>query len=314
VVIGAAQAKALARGEEPLDYLHHPPRNLADFEPAADQGQLDAILNAVGKNVSDLFATMPNICSIEKVHQEKLNRKGKSDWAQEYKYRYLVLTPNDAWGPSVNEYRADSQGKQTLQLGLSENVMLTAGFVSAPLVFHPAYRRGSNFRLLGRQIANGRSAFVVAFAQDPAKSRLFGSFQRGAESSLTYSQGIAWIDTENYQIMRLTTDLLNPMPQVRLDKESTEINFNEIKFKQPAQKFWLPAAVTVTLDWNGKLLRNQHAYSDFLVSNVDAFQKIGQPKDAMKSAVEADEAPPHSDSSKLRTVSFDSAADKQQPK
>jgi hypothetical protein len=131
---------------------------------------------------------------------------------------------------------------------------------------------------------------------------------------LTYSQGIALIDTENYQIMRLTTDLLSPMPQVRLDKESTEINFNEVHFKRPAQKFWLPAAVTVTLDWNGKLLRNQHAYSDFLVSNVDAFQKIGQPKDAMKSAVEADEAPPHSDSSKLRTVSFDSAADKQQPK
>ncbi len=288
----AQSFKAQARGEQPLDYIHHPPLNLPDFEPAADQAPMEGILAAVGKNVAELVSDLPNICSVERVQQEKLNRNGKVGLTQEHKYRYLALSPNHPWGPSLDEYRADSTGTETPQLGLSDNSMLTTGFVSAPLVFHPAYQSGSSFRLLGRQKVKGRSAFVIAFAQDPAKSRLSGNFQRGPDVSTTYTQGLAWIDAENYQIIRLTSDLLRPLPRVRLEKITTEINFSEVQFKQPAQKFWLPEAVTVTLDWNGRLYRNRHAYSDFLVSNVDSTEKIGNPKGAEKTTeITVDPAP-----------------------
>src|SRR5208282_5705572 len=100
-----------------------------DFEPATDQAQLDALLAAVGKNVSELFANLPNISSMEAVHQEKLTRKGKSDVAREYRYRYLMLAPDQSYGPSIDEHRADAKGVETPQLGLSDNSMLTSGFV-----------------------------------------------------------------------------------------------------------------------------------------------------------------------------------------
>jgi hypothetical protein len=288
----AQSFKAQARGEKPLDYLHHPPQNLPDFEPAADQAPMEGILAAVGKNVAALVSDLPNICSVEKVQQESLNRKGKAGSVQEHKYRYLALAPDHPWGPSVNEYRADSTGTETPQLGLSDNSMLTSGFISAPLVFHPAYQSGSSFRLLGRQKVKGRNTFVIAYAQEPAKSRLSGNFQRGMDMNTTYSQGLAWIDSENYQIIRLTSDLLRPLPLVRLEKITTEIDFSEVQFKQPGQKFWLPDAVTVTLDWNGRVYRNHHVYSDFLVSNVDSTQKIEKPKGAEKTTeVTVDPAP-----------------------
>jgi hypothetical protein len=72
---------------------------------------------------------------------------------------------------------------------------------------------------------------------------------------------------------------LEPLPLVRLKKETTDIYFSEIQFKRLDHRFWLPAAVTVTLEWNGRVYRNQHAYSEFLVSNVDETQKIGKPKE-----------------------------------
>ncbi len=285
VAFAAAKIKAKARGEQPVDYIHHPPiKNLPDFEAATDQAPLEAILDAVGKNVLDLFTNLPNICSLEDVHQERLNRNGKTASAQEYKYRYLLATPEQKWGPVIDEYRADLRGNATPQMGTSDSYMLTSGFASAPLVFHPAYQSGSTFRLLGRQKLNGRSTYVVAYAQEPAKARIYGSFQQGKNVSLTFSQGMAWIDSENYQIVRLTTDLLRPASLVRLDKETTEINFNDVKFKKQNVEFWLPNDVIVTLGWNGRTLRNKHVYSDFLVSNVDASQKIGKPKEAEKTA------------------------------
>ena len=76
--MAAARAKAQARGQQPLDYLHHPPPNLENFQSAADQAPLPAILSAVGNNVAALFADFPNICSMEKVRLEKLDRKGEN--------------------------------------------------------------------------------------------------------------------------------------------------------------------------------------------------------------------------------------------
>jgi tetratricopeptide (TPR) repeat protein len=294
VAFRAANAKAKGRGEPPLDYIHHPPQNLPDFEPASEQAPLDAILVAVGKNVSELFADLPDICSVEKIHQEVLTHKGKPELAQESKYRYLLTTPNRTWGPSIEEYRADMIGNETSPLGSTENYMLTKGFVSAPLIFHPAYQGGSSFRLLGSQKVKGRKTFLIAYAQEPAKSRLSGSFKSGSNIRLTYSQGLAWVDAENYQIVRLTTDLLKPLPQIRLEKVTTEIDFNEIQLNRLTQRLWLPDAVTVTLDWNGRVLRNKHTYSDFLVSNVDVTQRIGKPKGQGKAVEEANEPAPRS--------------------
>lgn len=286
VAFMASRAKARARGEDPVDYLHNPPiKNLPDFEPATDQAPLAAILDAVGKNVTQFFANLPNVCSVEDVNQERLTRNGKTASTQEYKYRYLLTAPDQKWGPSVDEFRADLRGNETGQ-SASNSYMLTSGFVSAPLVFHPAYQNGSTFRLVGHQKLNGRDTFLIAYAQEPAKSRIYGSFQQGKSISVTYTQGMAWIDAENYQIVRLISDLLRPASLVRLEKETTEISFNEVQFKRQTQKFWLPDKVRVTLDWNGRILRNQHAYSDFLVSNVDASQKIEKPKEAEKTAEE----------------------------
>jgi hypothetical protein len=270
---------------------------------------MEAILAAVGKNVSDLFANIPNICSVEKVHQETLNRNGKATAAQEYKYRYLLLAPTQRWGPSPEEYRADTRGQVTPQLGSSDTYMLTSGFVSAPLVFHPAYQRGSSFRLLGRGKLSGRNTFVVAYAQEPARSRLSGRFMLGANASTTYTQGIAWIDAENYQIIRLASDLLTPLPQVRLKRESTQIDFSEVHFKKLPQAFWLPDVVTVTLDWNGRVLRNQHAYSDFLVSNVDSTQKIKKPK-MVETTEEAEDPAPQSNPLENHSLSLVPSAQK----
>jgi len=273
------------------DYVHNPPSELQGIEPAGEEVNLDSILSAVGKNVADLFQNFPNTSSLERIHQEKLDRKGKSAGSLDQKFRYLCLMPSGQWGPGTDEYRADSTGQQAYPRGLSQNFMLTAGFVAAPLVFHPTYQPGSTFRLLGRQKIKGRDAYVVAFAQEPKRSRMSGSFRMAGISKTTFHQGAAWIDPTTYQILKLRTELLTPLPVVKLQAETTEIEFSEVHFKRLAEGFWLPAEVTVTIDWQGQRLRNRHEYSDFAVFNVDAMQKIGSPKDAPPAVLEGS-APP----------------------
>ncbi|MGD0695850.1 MAG: hypothetical protein ABSB82_13440 [Terriglobia bacterium] len=264
--------------DEPVEDLLRAIPELQGLEAATGQQQLDAILGAVGKNVAALFRNFPNTVSLEEIHQEKLHRNGKVGGTQDQKFHYLCLAPDQAWGPGFNEYRADQSGNIGTPRGLEEGFMLTSGFVSATLVFHPAHQPEATFRLLGSQRINGRDTFVIAFAQRPARARWNGTFKYGQTKVPTFSQGLAWVDAENYQITRLRTDLLKPLPEVRLEKETTEIDFGEAHFKDIAQGFWLPHEVTVSVDWNGRHLRNRHQYSEFKVFNVESKDKIGTPK------------------------------------
>ena len=170
-------------------------------------------------------------------------------------------------------------GKRTLPQGTQDGYMLTSGFAAASLLFHPTYQSQAAFRYLGRQKVNGRDTYVIAFAQQPGKSRLYGRFRFGEMSMTTYSQGLAWVDSESYEIIRLHSDLLMPLLEVKLERETTEIAFGEVHFKSIGKEFSLPREVTVTVDWNGKHLRNEHRYSDFKLFKVEAIDKPGTPKE-----------------------------------
>jgi tetratricopeptide (TPR) repeat protein len=278
----ASIEKAGAQGEEPIDYLHYPVQDLPDFEPAIDQSQMDGILAAVGNNVSRLFADLLNVSAIESVQLEKFDRKGNANPNRRFKYLYLCLGAIEKQELLFDEYRSDAQGHEIRQLGLDEGYMLTAGFMSAPLIFHPIHQDGNSFRLLGHQKLRGRNTIVMAYAQIPTRCRLPGRFQVGTNMQETFKQGIAWIDSENYQIIRLASDLLQPSPRIGLEKLRTQIDFDEVRFNQTTEKFWLPVQVAVTVRWNDRVLRNTHAYSDFKLFDVKTLQRIEKPKDRGK--------------------------------
>jgi hypothetical protein len=103
----------------------------------------------------------------------------------------------------------------------------------------------------------------------------------------TFTQGLAWIDSQSYQITRLRTDLLKPLPELKLERETTEIAFGEVRFKGRAEGFWVPQQVTVTVDWNGKHLRNEHRYSEFKLFNVEAVEKRGKVKELGQASKQA---------------------------
>jgi len=286
-------AKVKTAVDQPVDYLRRTTPELKSLKPAADQALLAGILSATGKNVEEFFQNFPNTSSVEEIHQEKLSHKGKREGYLDQKFNYLCVAPDQSWGPGFSEYRASAAGEQGQPRGLQDGFMLTSGFTSASLIFHPAYQAQSTFRYLGRQQMDGRDAYVLAFAQLPIKSKLYGSFKSGDSQVTTFTQGLAWVDPQTYQILRLRTDLLKPLPEVRLQRQTTDISYAEVHFKDVEGGFWLPSDVTVTVGWAGRQLRNEHQYSGFRVFNVATAQKIGKPKGSAQQVSEQQPNPKH---------------------
>ncbi len=247
---------------------------LKGLETAQSQGELAEILGKVGEGVEAFFRDFPNTSSLEEIREEHLQRKGKVAEALDQQFQYLCLAPTQKSGPAFVEYRTQSSGDPSSPHGLESGFMLTSGFASASLPFHPVYQPDSVFRYLGRQSVDGHLRFVIAFAQRPEAARLTGSFRMNQTFATTLTQGFAWIDVDTHQIVRMHTDLLYPLPQVRLQRETTDIQFERVQFKETTVDLWLPRDVTVTVDWRGKTLRNTHRYSQFKVFDVETSQRL----------------------------------------
>lgn len=241
---------------------------LAGLQPAMSQEELATVLQKTGESVEAMFRSFPNTVSVERIRQERRGKDGKIKNSLDQSFQYLLLARPEKWGLGLEEYRTNARGEQDAPVGLKDGLMLTAGFASAPLLFHPGYQAGSNFRYLGRQELEGRTLHVVAFAQRPQTAKMIERFNTDNASVLVLLQGVAWIDAASYRIIRLRSDLLKPPSGIRLERQTTEIRFQQVPFKEIAAALWLPQEVAVTVDWKGKTFRNWHRYSDFKLFNV----------------------------------------------
>jgi hypothetical protein len=236
--------------DQPLPMLVKAFPELRGIEPAANQDSTAAILRAVGQNVQTQFQNFAVSGSLDQ------------------KFQYLMLTERQKEGVDVREYRTNFRGDHVEVAGLQRGFMITSGPASADLIFHPTYLSDADFRYVGRQEMDGRPALVIAFAQKPRIVRIFERFNSGSASVLILVQGLAWIDSESNHILHLRTDLLKPAREIRLDSQTTEIDYGEVRFGGSPASFWLARRVVVTIEWRGKSFRNVHEYSDFRLFNV----------------------------------------------
>jgi len=237
---------------------------LEGLEPASSQGELPSILEKTGENVRAFFTGFQNTVSLEQVREERLSKEGKVKDFQELKFQYLLISQPRQGRLELEEYRTNSHGDRTAPTGLESGFMLTSGFASASLLFHPNYQSGANFRYLGRQSVNGKLMYVVAFAETPDKAQMIERFNT--------NDG-------------LRTDLLKPEGKIRLQRQTTEITYDPVQFKQVASTVWLPSEVAVTVQWAGKTFRNMHKYSDFKLFNTGTEERV-HPVDVPPAQVE----------------------------
>ncbi|HEV2424642.1 MAG TPA: tetratricopeptide repeat protein [Terriglobia bacterium] len=259
---------------QPLPELIAAVPELKGLEPAANQDELGSILQKTGGNVREFFTGFQNTVSVEQVREERLGKNGKVRDFQNLKFQYLLVSQPQQGRMELQEYRTDEHGYPTAPTGLDSGFMLTSGFASASLLFHPAYQSGARFRYLGRQNVNGKTLDVVAFAEIPDKAEMIERFNTHDASVLVVFQGLAWIDADSYKIVRLRTDLLKPESKIRLERQTTEITYDPVQFKQVASTVWLPSEVAVTVEWAGKTFRNMHRYSDFRLFNTGTEEHV----------------------------------------
>jgi len=246
--------------EEPIEKLVQQFPELKTLQPATDQQLLAMILEKTGDNVRAFFRDIVDLIADEEITQEKLNANGTIKASQHNHYSYLILTHREELFPRFEEYRTNVQGIRAAPVGVDKGYAVDRGYALECGHFFPGHQSESTFLYLGDQMMGPRDTYVVAFAQRPGHASP-GWVSGGNWSVGVLVQGIAWIDKESFQIIRLRTDLLAPHREVGL--MTTELTLGEVKLADLTTPLWMPNEVRVRAEMRGKLFQNEHKYTNY---------------------------------------------------
>ena len=243
-----------------------------DASPPLEGQELPVILKKAGDNIEKFFREFANTSSLEVLRQSSLDNKGRSHAIRRAEMYYVFQQKSLKGKPMLEEIRGTSDGKPETIGGLEDGFMASTGFASSLVIFHPISQPTVDYRYLGRQDWAGRTLLVVGFAQRPGESTPMGVFRSTARqaSARVYVQGVAWISADQYQVVRLRTDLLAPIVEAGLDRQTSEIDYRPYQFLTTSKSYLLPSRVTVSIEWRKRRLRNEHIFSRFWLFNVEA--------------------------------------------
>jgi hypothetical protein len=263
---------------QPLEQLVKLVPDLKKLQPAPDQQLLPMILRKSGAAVDDFVYNVIDVIAREKITQERLNAAGDVTASENVQDDYLILHSGNDIREALVEYRMDAKGNRLDAVGLNRGYPFTSGFALTCLYFSTARQSDSTFRYVGQQTVDNRQTYVVAFSQIPGHAKLSVTMPGRSAGVHMLAQGIAWLDERTFRIIRMRTDLLNPPPDVALDRETTVVKFSEVRFKDVTTPLWLPSDVKVYLNVSVgnrscecdalhsprvRYFRNEHHYRDY---------------------------------------------------
>lgn len=246
---------------------------LGKLRRVENQDQLPMILERVGQTATQLLQDFPRIACDESVVSEK--RARSSNITEHHSFRYIVIPRPTSDVPAFSEYRTELNGKPFDPSGLGGVTMITSNYASTWLFLSPADQHDSHFRCFGTQTIRNQECYVVGFAQDPGRFHRAGKLRFGDQSIVVLVQGLAWIDSQTFQLLRIRIWLLAPRMDIDLQSHDATVDFYPVRPSGSEKVLWLPGDVTVETEYRGVWLRNTHHCSNFKLFRVESTIKTG---------------------------------------
>jgi hypothetical protein len=239
---------------------------------AAAETPLQELIGRANDQVARFVEQFSDVKCTEHVVQEKFKADGKVELKEESTYDYLVILTNSGGEVSLDESRlAVKEQKKDQKKGVS--MLVSNGFATLFLVFHPYYSSGFNFIDLGEDKLDGRSFRKVQFKHIAGMRSPAALALRGREYPLDLA-GVAWIDPQSGVIGKIDAGLGSSMEDIGLKSMRSEVQFQPVPFKGAKDVYWFPAQASVEVETPRQHWRNTHNFTDYKQFSVSTEEKV----------------------------------------
>jgi tetratricopeptide (TPR) repeat protein len=253
------------------------PPDVDESMPTVEPGvacPLQEVQEQTAKRVRDFIDAANRITATETLYNEVLDRTGLAVSRESRAYSYVASITEIRPGMlDVEEYR-----NGTMDTEVFPQHIATRGLPSLVLIFHPIFKDDYEVQCEGLSRRRGGLAWQVHFRQKPDKPSRLRRYRVGHNLNPVSLRGRAWIATDSFQVLSLETDIVSPIPEIRLKAEHLSVDYAAVRFRKDNQKLWLPENAELFFDYGGHRTHRRHHFSNYLLFSVDEKERISAPK------------------------------------
>jgi hypothetical protein len=234
------------------------------------------ILRSAERKASLLVSNLEKFTATERVEHYVVDAAGQRRAPEVREFNYVVeIAKNPDSTFYVNEYRNGSAERAQFPAHIA-----TEGLPALALVFHPALIRTFKFECEGMGQQQGRTAWQLHFIQRTDQPNRIRSYYTGRSIYHIPLKGRVWVDASSYQVLRLESELVEPVKELHLTNERTSIEYTPVRFHTQKQQIWLPHIADLYVEKEGRRYYRRHIFRDFKIFNVDTAQNIQGPSES----------------------------------
>jgi hypothetical protein len=207
----------------------------------------------------------------EQVRQEKLGKDNKVELKEDSTFDYLVILTSAEGELNLSESRIPLREARRDRKNTS--MLLSNGFATLFLVFHPYYADAFRFTLAGEEVIGGRMWEKISFQHVPGMKSPAALALRGREYPLELS-GTAWIDAQTGSIAKIEAGIADTLQDVGLKALNSEIDFAPVPFSGSKQVYWFPTQARVEVETPKQHWRNLHQFTAYKKFSVTTEEQV----------------------------------------
>lgn len=238
---------------------------------AVQDDKLTSLLARTSKQTSMFLDQFSDAKCTEQVRQEKLGKDDKVELKEDSTYDYLVILTDAGGELNLSESRIPLHEAKRDRKNTS--MLLSNGFATLFLVFHPYYSAAFHFALLGEEEVAGQNLEKIHFEHIAGMKSPAALALRGREYPLELS-GTAWIEPQSGSIARIEAGISDTLQDVGLKALSTEIDFAPLKFAGSSDTFWFPTQARVEVETPRQHWRNLHQFTSYKKFSVSTEEQV----------------------------------------
>lgn len=233
---------------------------------------LTQILHGASERAAEMVDNLQSFTATEEIAHTEFKKNGRPRKATKELFSYVAEIAQAPSGTFwVEEYRSSTS--ETNSPALADT-----GTAAFALIFHP--KKIGNFEFHCERLMNLRDglAWQLRFEESPDPSKSFHQIRIDRSVYQLRFKGHAWIAAKDYQILRLQTDLVAPLPQIRLQREHLDITYAPVEFDKRQFRVWLPETASMEISYRGHLYERVHEFRNFQLFLIVTEQTVKEPK------------------------------------
>jgi hypothetical protein len=243
----------------------------------AEQPSLDEILARTSKQVTAFVDQFSSVKCTEHVTQEKLGNGGKVERKADSTFDYLVILTNSGGELSLDESRLAVEDNKRIKKTKNQStpLLISNGFATLFLIFHPYYTGSFQFSEVGEEDVNGRKLVKVHFEHVRNTRSIAALAVRGREYPLDLA-GTAWIEPSTGMLAKIAAGIDQGVEDIGMKSLRSEVEFSPVRFGTAESSTWFPSRAVVEVETPRQHWRNTHIFSDYKQFSVSTEEQVAK--------------------------------------